>query len=331
MSPPQVSLLQRDLRYPDGSLHYEVSARVISRGTVLPFVELFVLSIKDPLNPKSDVLARIADPRDLRTAAAGVYVKVSSDDFLTISGDPFVRIANIDELTTMARDRVTAVRRGSTEYLASTISVIYDQMTTADAAGRQIIDRLSSLTTAYVTAHSTFLTDPAAIYSLPVTSRSVEAVLTAAYVTQRNARIAAEAAQTAARAAVTACQAEDATLDAKIDMLVADVSFLEAARSDVVMMVEACVPPTSGVTATNNTQAFVLDAGNARSYETLLGQKRTALAQARDTRASHDAGCRTLALALGNADAAVAAARTAENNALSNVYASCPTFNPNTV
>lgn len=322
MSPPQVSMLQRSLRYPDGSLHYEVTASVTSRGTILPFIELFVLTITDPDNPRSDVLARVADPRDLRVDSDGVYVKVDSADLRTISSDKFARIANVDELTTVPRDRVTAVRRGFSTYLASTVSIVYDKLSTADAASRQLLDRLSKLTTDYATFYGTFRTDPATVYSLPVTSRSVEAVLTAAYVAKRSARVAAESAATAARTARDNCRSQDSLLQQRIDGLIADVALLEAARVVVNSLTE---------TGSTNAKTFALNGADAQSYESMLVNKRSALAAARTELGIHSASCNALAQALTDADAALATARTAENDALRDAYASCPTFNPNAV
>lgn len=330
MAPPQVTLRQRDVRYADGTLHYEVTATVTDRGT-LPYRELFVLQINDPLNPKSDVLARIADPRDLREDGGAIYARVDSTDLITISSDPFVRIANIDELTAMPRDRVLAVHRGLTTYLASSVSKIYDAMTTANAAGRQIIDRLSKLTTDYAVFLAEFAMMPGTVYSLPVSSRSVEAVYTAAFVSKRDARVAAEAAQAAARLARDACRADDAVLSARIDIYVADVAALEAAKTVVTTTTEASSPVTAGVTGTTNVKTFVLNAADDRSYEALLLAKRAALVAARDALAARSASCDALARALAEADAAVIAARAAETNSLRDVYAVCPTFNPNTV
>jgi len=324
-------MLQRAVRYSDNSLHYEVTAAVIARGSVLPFVELFVIQINDPLNPKSDVLARVSDPLDIRSEAGVLYVKVDSADLRTFSTDPFVRVPNIDELTALPRDRVTAVRRGASVYLASTVSKIYDTLSTADAAGRQIIDRLSKLTQDYVTFYGTFLSNPATVYSLPVTSRSVEAVLTAGFVAKRQTRLNAETATATARTALDVCRTADAMLDARIDALVADVAFLEAARVIVAGIAETSSPVTAGVSGTTNARAFALDGSNPRSYESLLVEKRAALSETRVTRTARDAGCAALAQTAANADAALEAARAAETESLREVYASCPTFNPNTV
>ena len=336
MPAPHVSVLRRPVRYADRSVHYEVTATVTARGD-LPFVELFVISINDPLNPKADVLARVAVPYDLRVEADGVYARVDAATVVTVSGDPFVRIANVDELTSMPRDRVTAVRRGATEYLASTVSLVYDKISTADAASRQIVDRLSKLTLNYATHYGSFVTDPAQDYTLPITDRSVEAVLVSAFKSARDARVAAETARDAAQTARDACAAGDALLNAQIDKLVADVSFLEAARMVVTGLSEtgsvvggSCsVAPTA--TATQYVKTFVLDGGDPRSYESLLATKRADLRTARDSLAARAPQCEALARQLAQAEAGVVAARTAENAALREVYASCPTFNPNTV
>lgn len=318
MTAPQAKMVREAITVAGGDRKWRVTTIITDRGD-LPFSELFVVSITDPLDPKQDVYARIAEPMEFRQAVvgSGVFVKVRSDDLITLSGDAFARVASPNELTSMPRDRVVAVRTAKTEYLTSAITLVYDTVTSADAAYRQLLDRLSSLVVDWLAASGSFITTPYTIYPLPVVSAAEETRRAAAWRASRTARVAAETARDAATAAHEACEEQGASDARYYNDLVADVSFLQAAHDRVNALTE---------TGTTNAKAFALNAADAGSWETLLTQKRAKLATALAAVTAHDTRCVDLRQTELQAQAAVDAARTAENAALASVLSICPTF-----
>lgn len=324
---PVVEQTRRAVTLVGGSVVFEVTSVITDSGD-LPFKDLFVLGIIDPSDAKDDVLARVATPYDIRQSdpTSPRYVKVTSTDLIRIAGDDFARIANIDELTGLPRDRTTAVRRGRTEYLAQVMTLQYDTLTTADAAYKQVISRLSDLVTEWRSFYGAFVTTPTATITLPQAGASVEAERTSDYVTARDARIAADAARDAAQLAKDACVRDCAADRAILAFLVEDVALLEAARSAVVGITE---------TGTTNVKDFVLGAGSyaadPRTYERLLATRRASYTEFATRVSTCDATCTALGVALADATATAAAAAGAERDALARVYEVCPTFDPGTV
>ena len=350
---PVVRQVRRETFLADGSVRFEITNQIVDQGD-MPFPQLFVLTITDVASPKSDVLARIATPVDVRQSdsSAPVYVKVLSSDLIEIAPDTFARIANVNDVTRLPRDRVTAQLMGRREYLTETFSALYDNVTTAQAAAQAVIDRLSTLVTEWRSYATQFATNPYADFPLPQVDASVEAQRTAVYVEKRDARVAAEAAQDAAQAAKDACERNCSADKTIYSFLAYDVAFLEAARATVNGLTEVfnsgptlnltggttlTAPGTYTITATPSTRAkdFVLGtniySGNSTTYEVLLNKKRQDLALYAAKVRSCDANCAALGAALLTAQQAADAARSAEQAALANVIAVCPTFNPSTV
>ena len=329
MSDPVVRQVRRPILVAGGDQKWEVTCRIVDRGD-LPFAELFVLSVVDPNDPKTDVFARVAEPLELRHAVSGaaLYVKADYADMIVLSGDTFVKVASTDELTALARDRVVAVARGSSRYLASAVTLVYDNLTSADAAYRQLNDRLSTLVSDWRTASGTFITDPYTDYNLPTVSASVEAQRVAAWRTARATRVQQESARDAALASAEGCEQTCASDRALYDELLADVSFLQRAKDRVTTITETATITSGSGTATASafTKTFVLDGSDAISYETLLTMKRGKLATVQARVQSCQTRCADLRQAAVEAQASVDAARRTENEALASVLTICPTF-----
>ena len=331
----------------DGSIKFEVASQIVDRGD-LPFTQVFVLTIVDPTSPKQDVLARVATPVDLRhsDATAPVYVRVASTDMITLSGDSFARIANVADITKLPRDRTIAVRQGLTTYLTSTMVLLYDSEVTADAAAKQVVDRLSDLVVAW-RAHSTgFATNPYQDYTLPQPATGVVATRTVTYAAAKAARVAAETARDAASAAADACERRDTANKAIYDFLLYDVSFLDRAKSLVQAQVNdqyvgtgyvvqpAILTPAGPFTVTiaaSRTHDFALNASDPASYEALRLKKTTDLATYATAVRAGELECAALAAALLTAQQRVDATASAERVALASVLSVCPTFDPSTV
>lgn len=321
MSDPIVRQTNRTVRVPLGTLLYEVVFEIIDAG-FLPSRDLFLLTITDALDPKQDVLARVATPIDIRQAdpTAPMYVRVDATDLRTIAGDPFARIASIDDLTLIPRDRTEAVRTGRSEYLSSVFTQRYSALSTADAAYREIRQRLSELVTNWRTSLAAFATTPYIDYTLPVPPDSEEARRIAAFETARTARVAATAVRDTALAARDARATACATSRALYNERLADVAFLDTAARFVSTL------------AAGPARDFVLQQGayssDPTSYAVLLASKRAGLAVSLRELESCAALDRAAETALQQAQADLDTAQRAENVALGAVREVCPTYTP---
>jgi hypothetical protein len=351
---PVTRQTRRSVTLSDGSVRFEVTTEIIDRGD-LPFPHLFVVTINDNLDPKDDVLARIATPVDIRQAdpSAPIYVKVVSTDLTRIGTDTFAKIASANDLTRLPRDRVTAQRAGLTQYLTTAVALLYDNVTTADAAAKQIVDRLSTLVTEWRSFNTNFATNPYQDYQLPQVGISVESQRIAVYTAAKNARLAAEAARDAAKLDKEACERDCAADKVIYDFLAYDVAFLEQADAAMTAITEGFAPPgptltltggttltppgtyTIAATASTNAKSFALQSGiygsDPRSYRALLVKKRSDLATYASRVRECTDRCATFAATLLTAQQNVDAATAAERAALAAVTAVCPTFDPSTV
>lgn len=325
MSDPVARKTTRQRIFGDGSVRYEVTYEIISAGD-MPFKHLFVLRISDTADAKDDVLARVATPADIRQAdpSSPIYVKVVETEITRIGGSPFARIANVNDITALPRDRVVAVAQNRTEYLSTAVSLTFDNITTADAADRQLRDRLSALIVEWRTFNTDFITNPYVDYDLPQLDSSVEATRTAAYVAARDARVLLEADRDRAAKEHEACETGCASDKAIYDFLVEDVAKLSAARTKVV-----------GIADTGPVKDFVLAQGayvsDPDSYQQLLITRQQELSDYATKVRACAKECDALAATLLTAQRAVNDARAAENDALAAVVEVCPTFDPTTV
>jgi hypothetical protein len=320
VSDPVVRQNRRPVRTPDGSIQLEVTTYVVDAGD-LPFVELFVATIADPLNPKTDALARVATPLEIRQADASspLYVRVESTDITYLSGDSFARIANVNDVTALPRDRTVAVQQGTNTYLTSAVTKYYADVTTAIAAYRTFLTRLSELVEAWREASASFTTSPTTDYTLPTVATSVEDELTDAYVAARDARLAALAARDAAQVARDACVRDGTTARQLHAILAYDVAFLESAKTRVTAYAAA------------DARTFALNASDAASYESLLVKKRSDLSAYLAAVRAQDETCLATDRTLRDAQASLDQAGRDETTALARVLEVCPTFNPSTV
>jgi hypothetical protein len=342
---PTVNHVRRVLQLATGDVRYEVTAHIVSAGD-LPFPQLFVVSVTDADAEKTDVLARVVTPLELREDGGVVYVKADAANLKYIAGDPFVAVADVVALTALPRDRTTAIRRGSATYLTTTVTLLYTTVTAAEAAYRTLNARLSQLVLDWRKFRTAFATNPSQDYTLPQLSVSVEDDLTKAFAAAKKARLAAEAKRDDLQTQKNACAQQDAANSAVYDLLAADIEFLTRAKQRVQATTETgnpvlnlapgttVTPPTGytlGVTFNNVTRAFCVNASDAESYEALLVQKRAKLDALAATLAAHDAACGLVTRQLLDAQNAVNAARTVENTSLATLLAVCPTFDASTV
>lgn len=322
---PTVRQTRRSLVRADGGVSYEVINEIIDAGD-LPFRHLFVVAVGAEADPKDDVFVRIATPVDIRQAddSAPIFVKTVSTDIIRIATDTFVKVASYSELTRFPRDRVVAQRNAQPYYLTSVAAFTYDNLVTADAAAKQIIDRLSMLVTEWRSFNTDFATNPYVDLPLPQVGSSIEDERTLLFVQARTARLAADAERDADAAAKTACETDCAADKALHAWLVEQTAALEQGVAVVQALAE-----TSGA------KDFVLKTGaytsDSRSFSTLLATTRAL----RDTYAATVQTCAIRCAQLGAkllaSQQAADAAKNAEDAALADVIAVCPTFNPDSV
>lgn len=261
MSDPVLKQTRRTVRQIDGSPLYSVENVITSAGD-LPFKELFVFRIDDPANPRSDVLAHVADPHIIQRANNGdIYVKTVAADLQTFSGDTFVRVSNPSELTTISRDRETALARGQREYLSATLLLAYSDLPVATAAGKTVLDRVSTLVTRWRAYRDGFQTSSAVNYSLPQLDIGVEAALKADWTTKRTSRVSAQTARDVARQAVTDCQTDVAVETRILTILQTDVDYLERAKRSVEGITDLATP-TYVASTSYGTQAVTVVGGS---------------------------------------------------------------------
>lgn len=335
MTVPTANQIRRQLILSNGQAKFEVTTTIVDSGD-LPFKELFVVTISDPLNPKSDTLARIATPRDMLTEADILYIKVDSADIRIISGDPFARVGNVSDITALAHDRTVAVQNNATEYLTTTVTLLYDTLVTADAAYRTILDRLSTLVNDYRQYMNTFATNPSQNYPLPQTSVSVESEYEAIYREKKTATKDATETRDARASDLENCEEDGAATRTILEFLVSDIAVLQQQIALVTNMTETgsliggtCT--TSPTISFNNVvKTFILGPAT-ESSQTLLTTKQALYQVKLQEQQAHEVQCQVYREQLAAAEAAVTQAQRAEAAALGQLLRICPTFNPNTV
>lgn len=321
---PTIRQTRRSTVLADGSIQFEVITEVTQRGS-LPFPHVFVFKVTSEAEPKDDVYVRVATPVDIRQAddSAPIYVKASVTDIIRVGTDPFVKIASYSELSRLPRDRILAAQTKQQYYLSPVAAFVYDNLVTADAAAKQIIDRLSALVTDWQQYSTEFETNPFETYTLPQPGSSVESERTDVFKAARTARLAADAQRDADAEAKAACERDCESDKVLHQWLVTQTALLEQAENAVSAM------------DTSAARDFVLKQGasatDSRSYRDILIATRAD----RDTYAARVQTCALRCAQLGatllaSQQAADAALR-AEQTALADVVAVCPTFNPDTV
>lgn len=328
--------IRREVKLVSGTLTYQVTTTIVDKGD-LPFPQWFVAQITDPLNEKKDVLARIATPYDFRTFAELLYVRADSSDVRYDGTDLFVRVANVDDIAEMPRDRVDALARNQTYFLTSTVTLYYKNLTTANAAYKTMLDRLSELVLAYRKYRDDFSTTPSTTYTLPRTGQSVEDEYVAAYTAAKQVTKSAKEARDTAQLAYDECLAARSAQASVLAVLTPLVSRLEAARQKVQVLTETgsliggscATPPT--ISFNNVVKTFCLNAGDSVSYEAMLQDYRAQLTSAQGSYEISTVQCSARQQALQSAENTVRTAEAAEGAALADVMRVCPTFDPRTV
>lgn len=176
MSGTQVNM-QRQSVIISGSVKYTVTTTCTVAGT-LQDTSIFVLGILTPEDPKDDTFTRVIDIADVST-------------YLT--------------------NRDSAISQGDNLWRAATMTLTYDDIQTANAAWKELSNRINLLVTnydTYLTEFETFTAGDVIIY--PAVDASKVTELKNAYAT---AATAVTVAQTASDVHISECTALETTLD----------------------------------------------------------------------------------------------------------------------
>jgi hypothetical protein len=127
---------------------------------------------------------------------------------LVVAADPkqdvFLRIASIVDLGALPRGRETALRVAATEYLASTFTIRYSNVTIATEAKGLVRSRIDQLIADWMLAQSTFYSP--ITFQLPAAESTTVQAAKDAFTAAQKAKITADAAVVAALAAVDNAQ-----------------------------------------------------------------------------------------------------------------------------
>lgn len=154
----------------DGSVVFQVTTTVTDPG-ILPDVGLFVFSIIDPAEPKSDVFIRVAQPRDINF---------------------------------MLRDRDNAIAAGDTEFLYFKVVLQYPSLEVAIQAKAAVKSRIDSAISRWYQYQTEFVGVEDTLH--PGVDPEYEQALRDTYVAARDARVLAETAVENADDAIVAAQ-----------------------------------------------------------------------------------------------------------------------------
>lgn len=177
-----------------GTVKYRITSTVTDAGD-LPFKELFVYKINDPVDDSNDTFERVANPYDLQN---------------------------------ITPDRVTAVANGESYFLWSVLVRDYDDIEIATQAIAALEGRINTAVTTWSDYQTNF--EGTEIDTYPSEDQELVDALKADYTTKKAARISAEADVTTAETALTTAQAEAELAVEKVSLYENEVLFCDQAR-----------------------------------------------------------------------------------------------------
>jgi hypothetical protein len=317
-----------------GAVKYRITSTVIDKGD-LPFPELFVYKINDPVDDSNDTFERVANPNDLQN---------------------------------IIPDRVTAVANGKSYFLWSVLVRDYIDIEIAVQAIVALEGRINTAVTTWVTYQTEFAGTE--IDNYPSEDQELVEALEAEYATAKTARITAETAVTTADTDLLLAQAAAELAIEKVDIYLREVQFCDEARVTYWLQYHSGVGTyKSGMTtffdalilAYNTYSAMTYPAGppgndwnstfyalNAAAavkasfnsveplgtsldstFSTFCGQVNSNYNGAVADKSLKDQAVAAAVTAKEEAEAALSSAQTAEDEALAAVVAVCPSFDPN--
>lgn len=317
----------------NGAGKYEIIATCIVPGS-LPDTGIFLLSITDPVGPKSDVL---------------------------------VRVITLGDSSVYQNNRDSAIAAGDVQWRSAEVRLQFNDITTANAAQKELSQRIDTLVTTFDTVNSEF-TVVSEIITYPAADATAETAAKNNYVATRTATEAAKIARDAELADCNSTEVELTNIqvrlsDAQSDNLTltnaqAGLSIVNANYPAHKVTINAAVTTTasqvnsSGATsgektaistsltsiqlelqvmgASNTTLNTSITAGS-NSTGALLGTLQSRIATLTGDEATKNLELRQCRAACTKAQAVYDAAQAAEDAALAAVRVLCPDFDPSSV
>lgn len=313
---------------------YEILATCAVAGS-LPDTGIFLLGITDPSGPKSDLL---------------------------------VRVIELGDTTVFKNDRDDAIASGDVQWRSPEVRLIYTDIETANAAQKELSQRINNLVVNFDTVNSEFsVSNEIIIYPITIDT-TVQTEAKENYKTARDAATAAEVARDAHVLECTELEKEVALINVRLNDATGDLAILSPAHNS--LIVQNSLYPlrttnfntyatsianannvSDATTAEKNTinalvnniqnETLVMTGTNAalntaitgasNSTAVLLGTLQSRIATLTADKAAQNVKLYQCNVALSKAQATLAAARAAEDAALAAVREVCPDFNPTTV
>lgn len=318
----------------DNTGKYEILTTCVVSGS-LPDTGIFLLGIADPSGPKSDIL---------------------------------IRVIELGDTTVFKNNRDLAISSGDTQWRSAEVRLVYDDIETANAAQKELSQRINNLVVNFDTVNSEFtVTNEIIIYPVTVDT-TTQTVAKEDYAVARDAASAAEDVRDAQVTECTTHEDELELVNIRLADATADLAVLSAANASLTIVNGAYPLSTANfytystlianlnnvssataqqktdingqvINIQNKTQIMTgLNAtlnsaitGVSNSTAALLGTLQSRIASLTADKAAKNVTLYQCNVALTKAQAALEAARAAEDAALTAAREVCPDFNPSTV
>ncbi len=312
---------------------YEIVATCVAPGS-LPDTGIFLLSIVEPSGPKSDLLVRVIS-----------------------LGDP----------ATYSNNRDTAIAIGDTQWRSAEVRLQFTDLDTANAAQKELSQRVNTLVTNFDTANSEF-TVVNELMTYPTGDATAQTGAKNNYIASRTATATATTARDAEAIVCNTTETELTTIQTNLSYANSDYLILSNAQAQLLVLNAqyptyvtsintavvtaaaqvnasgASTPEKTTITSTlssiqlqlqvmtqSNTSLNSAITGVTNSTGALLGVLQARIASLTADETSKNLELRQCRAALTKAQGALDAAQSTENAALAAVRVLCPDFDPNAV
>ena len=312
---------------PDSSRKYSIYSICTDAGELL-HADIFVHEIMDEADPTHDVFIRVASPYDLQN---------------------------------LKHDRNAAVAAHDQYVLLPECRLLYEDIAVALQAKSAFDTRINELINSWISYKDNFNATGEVIF-YPTADPAFEQALIDAYVSARDARIAAEATVVATTATVTSATAASTTAQSLVDVYKREVDFcVTAYKTDWAIWSNAVIPTLTGaisafvasanaeVTAGPTIPAFTTAVNTFTTafstfnlqlpyktdlddrFVTFYGSANSGYSSALSDKQVKDKAVADAVIAKEKAEASLTLAQTREDAALAAIRSICPLFDPSTV
>jgi len=317
----------------EGTAQYEIVSTCTNRGT-LPDTNLFLLSTPIPEDPK---------------------------------GDTLLRVVTFADIPTYSTDRDAVVASGVNIWRSTEVTLVFDDIETANAGQKELSSRINSLVQLFDTTAQEFESINELV-TYPITDPGVEAALIASYASARTAADDKEIERDAAQLVCTDLEEELTVIEERLAEAETDFTTLSSARAKL-DVVNTSIPIHTAVIQTQLESGATFLAGSTASaqdqialnvFYVNIGSRTTLITNlatdlgtainagansivsfiagltARISSLTTDKNQKLLELSTCNSDLSklqgqLTAARATEDEALAAVTAVCTDFDPNSV